>query len=60
MNQGPNFEKTEAISKQTRHQVIASGGIRDQADLQELANRSITQAVVGKASHQATFWEGIK
>lgn len=60
MNQGPNFDKTAYINQLTRHIVIASGGIRDKADLNRLDKEGITQAVVGKASHQAAFWEGIQ
>lgn len=59
MKQGPNFEKTAAIQALSSHTIIASGGIRDTADLQKLAASGITQAIVGKASHQASFWEGI-
>lgn len=60
MNEGPNFEQTEWLSKQTKHPVIASGGIRGLSDLKELAKRGIQESIVGKATHQDEFWEGIK
>ncbi|SOC41837.1 1-(5-phosphoribosyl)-5-[(5-phosphoribosylamino)methylideneamino]imidazole-4-carboxamide isomerase [Salinicoccus kekensis] len=60
MNQGPNFENTKRINDLTRHTVIASGGVRDKADLERLESVGIENAIVGKASHNDAFWEGIK
>ena len=60
MNQGPNFENTKRINDLTRHTVIASGGVRDKADLEKLESMGIENAIVGKASHNDAFWEGIK
>lgn len=60
MNQGPNFENTKRINDLTRHTVIASGGVRDKADLEKLESMGITNAIVGKASHNDAFWEGIE
>src|SRR5690625_3058378 len=60
MNQGPNFENTKRINDLTRHTVIASGGVRDKKDLEKLESMGITNAIVGKASHNDAFWEGIK
>lgn len=60
MNQGPNFENTKRINDLTRHTVIASGGVRDKADLERLESMGITNAIVGKASHNDAFWEGIE
>lgn len=60
MNQGPNFENTKRINDLTRHTVIASGGVRDKADLEKLESMGIDNAIVGKASHNDAFWEGIK
>ncbi|MCD2138597.1 1-(5-phosphoribosyl)-5-[(5-phosphoribosylamino)methylideneamino]imidazole-4-carboxamide isomerase [Salinicoccus halitifaciens] len=60
MNQGPNFENTKRINDLTRHTVIASGGVRNKADLERLESMGIENAIVGKASHNDAFWEGIK
>lgn len=60
MNQGPNFENTERINKLTRHTVIASGGVRGKADLNKLESLGINEAIVGKASHNDSFWRDIK
>ncbi|AKG75116.1 1-(5-phosphoribosyl)-5-[(5-phosphoribosylamino)methylideneamino]imidazole-4-carboxamide isomerase [Salinicoccus halodurans] len=60
MNQGPNFENTQRINKLTHHTVIASGGVRNKADLDELESLGINDAIVGKASHTDSFWRDIK
>ncbi len=60
MGLGPNFENTARINNMTRHKVVASGGVRNKADLDELYSLGITEAIVGKASHTEEFWEGIK
>lgn len=60
MGLGPNFENTARINNMTRHKVVASGGIRNKADLDKLEELGITEAIVGKASHTEEFWEGIK
>ncbi|GAB3055615.1 1-(5-phosphoribosyl)-5-[(5-phosphoribosylamino)methylideneamino]imidazole-4-carboxamide isomerase [Salinicoccus sesuvii] len=60
MNQGPNFDNTKRINDLTRHTVIASGGIRNKEDLDQLESMGVTQAIVGKASHSDDFWRGIK
>jgi Phosphoribosylformimino-5-aminoimidazole carboxamide ribonucleotide (ProFAR) isomerase len=60
MGLGPNFENTARINNMTRHKVVASGGIRNKADLDKLESLGITEAIVGKSSHTEEFWEGIK
>ena len=60
MGQGPNFENTARIKKLTRHKVVASGGVRNKADLDRLESLGIEEAIVGKASHTEAFWEGIR
>lgn len=60
MNQGPNFENTRRINKLTRHKVIASGGVRNKEDLDRLESLGIGDAIVGKASHNDSFWRDIK
>ncbi|HHA6896338.1 TPA: 1-(5-phosphoribosyl)-5-((5-phosphoribosylamino)methylideneamino)imidazole-4-carboxamide isomerase [Staphylococcus aureus] len=57
---GPNFELTGQLVKATTIPVIASGGIRHQQDIQRLASLNVHAAIIGKAAHQASFWEGLK
>ena len=60
MGLGPNFENTARINNLTRHKVVASGGVRNKADLNKLESLGITEAIVGKSSHTEEFWEGIE
>ena len=60
MGLGPNFENTARINNLTRHKVVASGGVRNKADLDKLESLGITEAIVGKSSHTEEFWEGIE
>ena len=60
MGLGPNFENTARINDLTRHKVVASGGVRNKADLDKLESLGITEAIVGKSSHTDEFWEGIE
>ncbi|MDU3923687.1 MAG: HisA/HisF-related TIM barrel protein, partial [Staphylococcus aureus] len=55
-----NFELTGQLVKATTIPVIASGGIRHQQDIQRLASLNVHAAIIGKAAHQASFWEGLK
>src|SRR5699024_3694487 len=55
----PNFEITTQLVKATQKPVIASGGIRHQQDLTQLENAGVYAAIVGKAAHNADFWEGL-
>lgn len=59
MGQGPNFDNTARINNLTRHNVVASGGVRNKSDLDKLKSLGISEAIVGKASHKDEFWEGI-
>ncbi|KIX90951.1 1-(5-phosphoribosyl)-5-[(5-phosphoribosylamino)methylideneamino] imidazole-4-carboxamide isomerase [Staphylococcus microti] len=58
--QGPNFERTAQLAEHTRLPVIASGGIRNQDDLQRLEATGVAAAIVGKAANQPEFWEGLQ
>ena len=60
MGLGPNFENTARINDLTRHKVVASGGVRNKADLDKLESLGINEAIVGKSSHTDEFWEGIE
>ena len=56
---GPNFDITGRLAQFTKLNVIASGGIRHQEDLKRLEQVNIHAAIVGKAAHQSSFWEGL-
>lgn len=60
MGQGPNVERTAQLQKATRHLVVASGGVRGQVDIQALEEAGISEAIVGKAAQNDTFWKGLK
>ncbi|MBI5974417.1 1-(5-phosphoribosyl)-5-((5-phosphoribosylamino)methylideneamino)imidazole-4-carboxamide isomerase [Staphylococcus canis] len=57
---GPNFETTELLVRAVDIPVIASGGIRHQDDLKQLESIGVHAAIVGKAAHQPSFWEGLE
>ncbi|MBO1199036.1 1-(5-phosphoribosyl)-5-((5-phosphoribosylamino)methylideneamino)imidazole-4-carboxamide isomerase [Staphylococcus simiae] len=57
---GPNFELTGKLVQATSLPVIASGGIRHQQDIKQLAQLNVHAAIVGKAAHQPSFWEGLQ
>lgn len=56
---GPNFEITGQLVASTDKHVVASGGIRHQQDLVQLESLGVHAAIVGKAAHNPTFWEGL-
>ncbi|MGO4928951.1 HisA/HisF-related TIM barrel protein [Fundicoccus sp. Sow4_D5] len=60
MEAGPNVERTAQLQQSTRHLVVASGGVRNQADLSELAAAGVTEAIVGKAAQNDEFWKGLE
>ena len=60
MEAGPNIERTAQLQKSTKHVVVASGGVRHQADLDKLAANGIEEAIVGKAANTDAFWEGLQ
>lgn len=60
MEAGPNVERTAQLQKSTGHIVVASGGVRNEDDLKQLAAKGIKEAIVGKAANTDTFWEGMK
>lgn len=60
MEEGPNVERTAQLQKQTRHLVVASGGVRHQEDLDRLEASGIKEAIVGKAANTDEFWEGLR
>lgn len=60
MESGPNIERTQALQESTRHNVVASGGVRHQEDLDRLEEAGIKEAIVGKAANADEFWEGLR
>ncbi|MDI9230685.1 1-(5-phosphoribosyl)-5-((5-phosphoribosylamino)methylideneamino)imidazole-4-carboxamide isomerase [Staphylococcus caprae] len=56
---GPNFEITGRLAEFTNLPIIASGGIRHQHDLKRLEQLNVHAAIIGKAAHHASFWEGL-
>lgn len=57
---GPNFETTQQLVEAVNVPVIASGGIRHQEDLARLETIGVDAAIVGKAAHNQSFWEGLQ
>lgn len=57
---GPSFELTGQLAKSSRLPVIASGGVRSKADIDELERLGAFAAIVGKAANTAAFWEDFK
>ncbi|MBM6507036.1 MULTISPECIES: 1-(5-phosphoribosyl)-5-((5-phosphoribosylamino)methylideneamino)imidazole-4-carboxamide isomerase [Staphylococcus] len=56
---GPNFELTRQLVQQTELSIIASGGIRNQEDLNQFEKLGVYAAIIGKAAHNPSFWEGL-
>jgi phosphoribosylformimino-5-aminoimidazole carboxamide ribotide isomerase len=46
---GPNFDRTEEVKHSVQVPVIASGGVTSLTDLQQLRERGIDGAIVGRA-----------
>lgn len=55
MGDGPSLELLASLQKQLRGTIIASGGIRNAADVMALANRGLRAAVSGRAIHDKTL-----
>lgn len=52
--QGPNLEQLKKIHDAVDCDIVASGGIRHQADLDAIAEIGIKEAIVGKAMYEGT------
>lgn len=57
---GPSFELTGQLAKSSSLPVIASGGVRSKADIDELERLGAFAAIVGKAANTTAFWEDFK
>lgn len=55
MMAGPNFERTKAVADAVSVPVVASGGIREVADIEKLANYSLEAAIIGRALYEGTL-----
>jgi phosphoribosylformimino-5-aminoimidazole carboxamide ribotide isomerase len=55
MMSGPNIELTANLAKETGLEVIASGGIRNIADLKAIMDAGIHGAITGKALYEGTL-----
>lgn len=53
--QGPNLQQLKEIHEAVDCTIVASGGIRNQADLDAIAELGITEAIVGKAMYEGTI-----
>lgn len=52
--EGPNLEQLQKINEAVECAIVASGGIRNAADLKAVAEIGITEAIVGKAMYEGT------
>ncbi|MBM7713070.1 1-(5-phosphoribosyl)-5-[(5-phosphoribosylamino)methylideneamino]imidazole-4-carboxamide isomerase [Siminovitchia sp. FSL H7-0308] len=52
--QGPNLEQLKKINDAVSCKIVASGGIRNQEDLDAVAALGIEEAIVGKAMYEGT------
>ncbi|MBS4179301.1 1-(5-phosphoribosyl)-5-[(5-phosphoribosylamino)methylideneamino]imidazole-4-carboxamide isomerase [Lederbergia citrea] len=53
--QGPNLLQLQKINEAVNCEIVASGGIRNQADLDAISEIGITEAIVGKAMYEGTI-----
>lgn len=56
---GPNFDVTGRLVQTTPIPIIASGGIRNKTDIDQLDCLNVHAAIVGKAANTDAFWEDI-
>ena len=52
MMSGPNFERTRAVVEAAEVVVIASGGIRETADIKKLSQFGVEGAIIGRALYE--------
>jgi phosphoribosylformimino-5-aminoimidazole carboxamide ribotide isomerase len=53
---GPNFARLDAIARQSRHPILASGGIASLGDIQQLRSiRGVAGAILGKALYSGAI-----
>jgi len=55
MLSGPNFERTKAVSEAVEIAVIASGGVREIADIKKLGELGVEAVIIGRALYEGTL-----
>jgi phosphoribosylformimino-5-aminoimidazole carboxamide ribotide isomerase len=55
MMAGPNLERTKALAEAVRIPVIASGGVRETADIKKLAESGVEAVIIGRALYEGTL-----
>ena len=55
MMAGPNLERTKALAEMVRIPVIASGGVREIADIKKLAELGVEAVIIGRALYEGTL-----
>jgi phosphoribosylformimino-5-aminoimidazole carboxamide ribotide isomerase len=55
MMSGPNLERTRAMVEATEVPVIASGGVRDVADIKRLAESGVEAVIIGRSLYEGTL-----
>ena len=55
MMSGPNLERTKALAEVVQVPVIASGGVREIADIKKLAKLGIEAVIIGRALYEGTL-----
>ncbi|WP_249871393.1 1-(5-phosphoribosyl)-5-[(5-phosphoribosylamino)methylideneamino]imidazole-4-carboxamide isomerase [Oceanobacillus saliphilus] len=55
MLQGPNFEELQTINESTKMDVIASGGVSTEEDIERLKSLNMYGAIIGKALYDGTL-----
>ena len=55
MMSGPNLKRTKALAEAVQVPVIASGGVREIADIKKLAKLGIEAVIIGRALYEGTL-----
>jgi len=55
MMAGPNFERTKALIEAVDTPVVASGGVREVADVKKLAELGAEAAIIGRSLYEGTL-----
>ena len=55
MMSGPNLERTKALAEAVQVPIIASGSVREIADIKKLAKLGIEAVIIGRALYEGIF-----
>jgi len=55
MMTGPNFERTKALVEAVDVPVIASGGVKEIADIKKLAELGVEAVIIGRSLYEGTL-----